>query len=132
MICSKNMHYKGTEFSISIKHLQWVTKNTSSCFLNLCFSRISPKLVELQKSFLQLFATLSEELSDDFFFKFAAFWWIRFTSAIVTTISKSEFFSWHCLALHRGLKLLKQVNAFIQYCNDIWCKSNSSKCGKHI
>ena len=35
---------------------------------NLYFSRISLEPLELQKSFLHLFAFLSEELSDDFFF----------------------------------------------------------------
>ena len=40
-------------------------KHESSCLLSDCFSCISPEPLELQKSFLRLFASLSEELSDE-------------------------------------------------------------------
>ena len=49
---------------------------------------------------------------------FAVFWRILFSSATVTKMNKSEIFSGHCLALHRGFLLVKQVYSFIQYCND--------------
>ena len=45
--------------------IQWVTKkNTSSCIWNLCFSHISPESLELQKSYMHLFTSLTEKLSD--------------------------------------------------------------------
>ena len=34
-------------------------KNTSSCFWNMCFSRISPESLELQKSYMHLFTSLT-------------------------------------------------------------------------
>ena len=40
-------------------------KHASSCLLSDCFSCISPEPLELQKSFLRLFAFFSEELSDE-------------------------------------------------------------------
>ena len=40
-------------------------KHESSCLLSYCFSCISPEPFELQKSYLRLFASLSEELSDE-------------------------------------------------------------------
>ena len=39
-------------------------KHESSCLLSDRYSCISPEPVELQKSFISLFAYLSEELSD--------------------------------------------------------------------
>ena len=45
--------------------IQWVTKNTSSWFWNLCFSGISTEPLELQKIYFYLFASLSKELSDE-------------------------------------------------------------------
>ena len=47
------------------EEIQWVTKNTSSCFWNLFFSRIFPEQFELQKSYSHLFASSSEKLSDE-------------------------------------------------------------------
>ena len=54
-------------FPPKIKHPRYTVsnkKNTLSCFLYSCFSRISPEPLELQKSYLHLFASLSNELSD--------------------------------------------------------------------
>ena len=54
---------------ISFK-IVWITysdsqKHESSCLLGDCFSCISPEPLELQKSYLRLFASLSKELSDE-------------------------------------------------------------------
>ena len=40
-------------------------KHESSCLLSNCFSCVSPEPIELQKSYLHLFASSSEELSDE-------------------------------------------------------------------
>ena len=40
-------------------------KHESSCLLSDCFSRMSPEPLELKKSYLHLFASLFEELSDE-------------------------------------------------------------------
>ena len=40
-------------------------KHESSCLLSDCLLCISPELLEVQKSYLHLFASSSEELSDE-------------------------------------------------------------------
>ena len=45
-------------------------QNKSSCIETCVFSLIYPEPLELQKSYLHLFTSLIEELSDDFFFKY--------------------------------------------------------------
>ena len=55
-------------------------KNTSSWFWNLCFSRISPEPLELQQNYLNLFASLSKELSDEatiFQFGYKISWYLQ-------------------------------------------------------
>ena len=55
-----------THFIMEQSEIQWPAKNESSCLLSDCFSCISLEPLELQKCYLHLFASLSEELSDFF------------------------------------------------------------------
>ena len=65
---SINMHELWKMYMIDIVNGKWsysdLQKHESSCLLSGCFSCISPETLEQQKSFLRLFESMSEELSD--------------------------------------------------------------------